>query len=70
MSLSVIIMIFTTFLACFVICGIKKLYRDDEHFYSISVNGLSDEYEVTLYEHNAFLSIRVGPTDKKLDTKI
>ncbi len=56
MAMSVIIMIFITVLACFVICGIKKLYRDDEHFYCISVNGLSDEYEVTLYEYNDFLS--------------
>lgn len=56
MALSAFMMIFITFLSCFVICGIKDQLRDDEHFYGISVNGLSDEYEVTLYEYNAFLS--------------
>lgn len=56
MSISVIIIISITFLACFVTCGIKEIYRNDEHFYSLSVDGLSEECEVILYEYNAFLS--------------
>ena len=56
MTLSVTIIIFITFLLCFLICGTGKQLRDDQQFYSIYVDGLSDEYELTLYEYNAFRS--------------
>lgn len=49
-----LILAFVTAFSCFIVCGIGNALRDEEQFYNIPVDGISDKYEITLYEYNSF----------------
>lgn len=49
-----LILAFVTVFSCFIVCGIGNALRDEEQFYNIPVDGISDKYEITLYEYNSF----------------
>ncbi|MBS7366025.1 MAG: hypothetical protein KIG31_05475 [Oscillospiraceae bacterium] len=42
-----------TIFSCFMVCGLGNALRDEEQFYKISVDGISDKYEIILYEYNS-----------------
>ena len=55
-------MVFVTFgtilislLSCCLILGMKKQFREDERYYDVYVEGLSESETITLFEYNAFL---------------
>lgn len=47
----------TALFSCFAVCGIDKMLCEDMQFYSLTVDGISDERELTLYEYNGFRSM-------------
>ena len=50
------VLISITFLLCFTVCEIKRTLHDEERFYSVPVDGITDKYEIILYEYNSFRS--------------
>lgn len=44
---------FITVFSCVMVCGIGNTLHDEEQFYNIPVDGISDKYEITLYEYNS-----------------
>lgn len=49
-----LILAFVTIFSCFIVFGIGNALRDEEQFYNIPVDGISDKYEIILYEYNSF----------------
>lgn len=49
--ISTAILASVTFLSCFITYEIKKSLHDDEQFYNLSVDGITD---IVLYEYNSF----------------
>lgn len=47
----------TALFSCFAVCRIDKMLCDDMNFHSLTVDGISDERELTLYEYNGFRSM-------------
>lgn len=54
MILSMILIMLVSFFTCFVIKGINEQLVSDEKYYNLTIEGVPDEYNIILYEYNAF----------------
>lgn len=54
--LRILTLIVITAFSCSIVCEIKKELHDEEQFCNISVEGISNKYEIILYEYNSFRS--------------
>lgn len=54
--LRILILIVITAFSCSIVYEIKKELHDEEQFCNISVEGISNKYEIILYEYNSFRS--------------
>lgn len=54
MMLSIAVLASVAFLLCLIIYGIRNSLHSEKQFYSLSIDGIPNKYEIVLYEYNSF----------------